>query len=79
MPAPGRARPGRDGPERLRRRDDRAGVEKAIGLLAVRQPRCRHGGERDPAAPLVVKPEPPEPLWPDGSPYREPVQLKLPL
>jgi hypothetical protein len=23
------------------------------------------------------KPEPPEPLWPDGSPYVEPVQLTL--
>jgi ISXO2-like transposase domain len=22
---------------------------------------------------------PPKPLWPDGSPYREPVQLKFPL
>jgi len=28
----------------------RAGVEKASGVLAVRQPRCRHGGERDKAA-----------------------------
>jgi hypothetical protein len=24
---------------------------------------------------LIVKPKPPEPLWPDGSPYVHPVQL----
>ena len=27
----------------------------------------------------VQEPEPPEPLWPNGSPYVEPVQLKLPF
>jgi hypothetical protein len=43
----------------------------------LRQPQGRHGGKRDEAAiAKPKKPERPKPLWPGGSHYREPIQLK---
>jgi hypothetical protein len=49
LPPRGRPRPGRNG-RAARRRDDRAGLEQAAGVLAVWQPQRELRGERDEAA-----------------------------
>jgi len=44
--SPGRARPCGDRPA-VRRRDRRSRLARSAGVLAMRQPRCRHGGDWD--------------------------------
>jgi hypothetical protein len=49
--------------------------QRTDACVASQASACLIGG-------LVAKPkqpEPPKPIWPDGSPYVEPVQLKLAL